>query len=285
MKEHVEVHCKQSTADGYRRYLDKRILPELGHMKVADVTRADIAAFHHSLHKMPYEANRCLEVISKMFNLAELWGYRPDGSNPCTHINKFQEDKRERYLLKEESKNLGGVLTVIKNDKDKNPVAAYCIELLLYTGCRLSEIQTLKWEYVDRENSCLRLPDSKTGARIVYVGKNVMDLLTELENHPDRPEGNPYVLWGAKEGSYIKDVQKPWRNIRKKAGLGCMRIHDLRHSFASFAVSEGATLPMIGKLLGHTQVQTTARYAHLMADPVREAAGKITQGIAAAMQA
>lgn len=285
MKEHVTPHCKPSTAAGYRRYLDKHILPTLGNMKVADVTRTDIAEFHHSLQEMPYEANRCLEVISKMFNLAELWGFRPDGSNPRKHLTKFQESKREKYLTNEEAKKLGGVLTGIKNDKDENPVAAYCIELLLYTGCRLGEIQTLKWEYIDRDDFCLRLPDSKTGARIVYVGQNVMDLLKEIETRTERPAGNPYVLWGAKEGSHIKDVQKPWRRFRKLAGLDGMRIHDLRHSFASHAVSQGMSLPMIGKLLGHTQVQTTARYAHLMADPVREAAGKVAQGIAAVITA
>ncbi len=284
MKEHVAAHCKQSTAAGYRRYLDKQILPALGGMKASDVTRKDISAFHQSLSKTPYEANRCLEIISKMFNLAELWGFRSDGSNPRRHIKKFQETQRERYLTKEESGRLGAVLTEIKNNPKKNPVVAYCIETLLYTGCRLGEIQKLKWEYVDRDNSCLRLPDSKTGARIVYIGQNVIDLLKEVETHPDRPLNNPYVFWGAVEGTYVKDPQKPWRDYRKKAGLGEMRIHDLRHSFASHAVSQGMSLAMIGKLLGHTQVQTTARYAHLMADPVREAAGKVAQGIAAGMQ-
>jgi integrase len=253
-------------------------------MRVSDVTRKDIAAFHHSLRTVPYEANRCLEVVSKMFNLAELWGFRPDGSNPRRHLTKFQETQRERYLTKEESQRLGAVLTEIKSNAKKNPVAAYCIETLLYTGCRLGEIQKLKWEYVDRDNLCLRLPDSKTGARIVYVGQNVIDILKEVETHPHRPLNNPYVFWGAVEGTYIKDPQKPWRDYRKKAGLGDMRIHDLRHSFASYAVSQGMSLAMIGKLLGHTQVQTTARYAHLMADPVREAAGKVAQGIAEAMQ-
>lgn len=284
MKDHVDAHCKQSTADGYRRYLDKHILPALGTMRVADVTRADIAEFHQSLQKTPYEGNRCLEIISKMFNLAELWGYRPDGSNPRKHLTKFEEHQRERYLTKEESKRLGGVLTEAKNNKKENPVAAYCIETLLYTGCRLGEIQTLKWEYIDHDNTCLRLPDSKTGARVVYVGQNVLDILKEVEEHPDRPLDNPYVFWGAVDGTYIKDLQKPWRRFRKAAGLNGMRIHDLRHSFASHAVSQGMSLAMIGKLLGHTQVQTTARYAHLMADPVREAAGKVAQGIAAAIQ-
>ena len=256
-----------------------------GDMKVSELTRKDVADLHHSLHKTPYEANRCLSVISKMFNLAELWCLRPDSSNPCRHLKKFQENRRERYLTKEESKRLGAVLMEIKNNKDENTMAAYCIELLLYTGCRLGEIQRLKWAYVDRDNSCLRLPDTKTGARAVYVGQTVLTLLTEIENHPCRPVKNPYVLCGLKEDACIHNIQKPWRRFRKMAGLDDVRIHDLRHSFASHAVSHGMSLAMIGKLLGHTQVQTTARYAHLMADPVREAAGQVSRGIAAAMSA
>jgi integrase len=283
LDEHVDVHCKKRTADGYRYYLKRHILPEFGNAKVSDVTRKDLAAFHHTLRKTPYEANRCLEILSKMFNLAELWGLRPDGTNPRRHLKKFQEYSRERYLTKEEAKSLGKLLTEVKKDEDENLSAAYCIELLLYTGCRLGEIQTLKWAYVDRDNSCLRLPDSKTGARVVYVGGHVIQLLNEIEKHDRRPKDNPYVIWGEIEGAHIKNLKRPWQRWRKKAGLEDMRIHDLRHSFASYAVSEGMSLPMLGKLLGHTQVQTTARYAHLMADPMREAAAKVSQHIAAAM--
>lgn len=285
MKEHAAVHCKAGTAEGYGFYLRRTILPALGDLKVADVTRKDISAFHSALSGTPYNANRSLEIISKMFNLAELWGLRPDGTNPRRHIRKYEEKKRERYLKKEESKRLGEALTAAKNNKAENPIGAYCIEVLLYTGCRCGEIQTLKWEYIDWKNSCLRLPNTKTGARVVYVGQNVLDILREVENHPDRPRDNPYVFWGGRENDFIRDLQKPWSRYRDAANLSDMRIHDLRHSFASYAISQGMTLAMVGKLLGHTQVQTTARYAHLMDDPVREAAGKVAQGIASAMSA
>src|SRR5690606_24214422 len=118
--------------------------------------------------------------------------------------------QRERYLTKEEAKRLGATLADIKKNDEENLSAAYCVELLLYTGCRLGEIQKLKWNYVDRDNACLRLPDTKTGARLVYVGQNVMDLLTEIETHPRRPKENPYVIWGQRENAPLNNIQKPW---------------------------------------------------------------------------
>ncbi len=276
MEEHVEQHCKLSTTKSYRRYLDKRILPHLGNIKVSEVQRSDIANFHHSLRSTPYEANRCLEVISKMFNLAELWGLRDDNSNPRRHIKKFPMKARERYLSKEEVKRLGEVIEETKLYPDENLSAVYCIQLLLLTGCRLGEIQTLKWEYIDHEKQVLNLPDSKTGAKPVYVGKTVMSVLNELYKHPARPKDNPYVIWGQNDGQHLNNIQKPWRRFRERANLQDVRIHDLRHSFASFAVSDGMSLAMIGKLLGHSQVQTTARYAHLMSDAMTEAASGVT---------
>ncbi len=142
-------------------------------------------------------------------------------------------------------------------------------------GCRLNEIMTLKWSEVDFENGCLWLSDSKTGARVVHLGPPALDLLANLERQPN----NPWVICGKIPGTYRKEIQKFWQRIRKSAGIEDVRIHDLRHSFASNAVAQGMSLPMIGKLLGHTQVQTTARYAHLAADPVKAAANKISGNI------
>jgi len=276
MEEHVAVHCKKSTLDGYRRYLDKHILPALGALRVKETTRNDIANLHHSLRKTPYEANRCLEVLSKMFNLAEMWGLRPDGTNPRKHIKKYKTTGRERYLTKQEALTLGSKLDEIKRFPDENLSAVYCIQLLLLTGCRLGEILTLKWDYIDRDMGVLKLPDSKTGAKLVYVGHPVFNLFDEIWNHPARPRDNPYVIWGQKPGCHLNNIQRPWRRFRKQANLDDLRIHDLRHSFASFAVSQGMSLPTIGKLLGHTQVQTTARYAHLMSEPLIAAATDVT---------
>ena len=241
-------------------------------MLVTQVTRADIANFHHDLRHIPYQANRCLEIISKMFNLAELWGLRPDGSNPRRLIQKYPEVKRERFLSLDEIKRLGSVLRDIETEGREMPSAILAIRLLLYTGCRLNEIMTLKWEYVDLEAAILHLPDSKTGAKKVYLGKPAVKLLEEAP----LIVGNPWVIPGALPGARLTDLQPFWQRVRAKAGLEGVRIHDLRHTFASTAVAAGHSLPIIGRLLGHTQVQRTARYAHLAASPAMTAADSIT---------
>jgi integrase len=322
-KEHIAVRLKPGTAREYRRNLCRFILPAIGRLKVADVTKADIARLHHELRHIPYQANRNLEVISKMFNLAELWGLRPDGSNPRRHIKKYPEKKRERYLSPAELAALGEALSRAEQESVEDPYAIAAIRLLIFTGCRLNEIMTLTWGYVDFKSRCLRLPDSKTGARVVHLGAPALEVLSTL----DRKSDNPWIICGKKPGARRTDLQPPWQRFRKRAtvrlwaraqgsaaadlvhrlerelgreptydeclaaakkqdldlptGLADVRIHDLRHSFASGAVALGESLPMIGKLLGHTQVQTTARYAHLAADPVKAAAERVSSNIAA----
>jgi integrase len=274
--EHISIRLKSSTAKEYRRNLRRFILPALGRLTVADVTRADIARFHHDLRHIPYQANRNLEVVSKMFNLAELWGLRPDGSNPRRHIKKYPEEKRERYLSPAELSRLGEVLRQAEREGIESSSAIAAIRLLIFTGCRLNEIMSLKWNYVDFDGRALLLPDSKTGAKVVHVGPPALEVLASIDHLPD----NPWVIAGKNPGARLTDLQPPWRRIRKRAGIENVRIHDLRHSFASNAVALGQSLPMIGKLLGHSQVQTTARYAHLAADPVKAAADKVSSNIA-----
>jgi len=274
-QEHISVRLKPGTATEYRRNLRRFILPALGRLKVADVTRAEVAKFHHDLRHIPYQANRNLEVISKMFSMAEMWGMRPDGSNPRLHIKKYPEEKRERYLSQKELSDLGSVLNEAEEMGVDDIYAISAIRLLIFTGCRLNEIMSLKWTEVDFANSCLRLSDSKTGARVVHLGPPALDLLKNLTRQPK----NPWVICGKIPGTNRKEIQKFWQRIRKRAGIEDVRIHDLRHSFASNAVAQGMSLPMIGKLLGHTQVQTTARYAHLAADPVKAAATSISSDI------
>ena len=156
-------------------------------MKVADVTKADIARLHYELRHIPYQANRNLEVVSKMFNLAELWGLRPDGSNPRRHIKKYPEEKRERYLGPAELAALGEALSLAEQDGVEDPYAIAAIRLLIFTGCRLNEIMTLKWGYVDFEARCLRLPDSKTGARVIHLGAPALEVLSGLGASPTIP--------------------------------------------------------------------------------------------------
>lgn len=278
-EQHISVRLKAMTAQEYRRALKKIILPKLGQLAIKNVTRADIARFHHDLRSRPYQANRCLAIISKMFNVAELWGLRPDGTNPTRLIPKYPERPRARFLGVEEIKHLGNVLREMEAERLVMPSAALAVRLLLYTGCRLSEIMTLKWEYVDLEGAALHLPDSKTGAKTVHLGRAAVEL---LEKAP-AIVGNPWVITGTLTGSRLNELQHSWRRIRARTGLHDVRIHDLRHTFASTAVAAGQSLPMIGKLLGHTQVQTTARYAHLAASPVKGAADAISDVLAQVM--
>jgi len=279
MKEHVALRCKLTTQAEYKRSVELFIDPKIGSRKVSDIERKDIAELHHDLQHVPYQANRTLGVLSKMFNLAEVWGLRPDGSNPCRHVKKYAEQKRERFLDAAEIAELGGVLHEVEQDGSETKSAINAIRLLMLTGCRLSEIMTLKWGHVDLKARELRLPDSKTGAKIVPFGKTAGAVLKRIEKLDD----NDYVVTGKKPGSHLNDLQHPWRRIRAKAKLTGVRIHDLRHSYASGALALGEGLPMIGKLLGHTQIQTTARYAHLARDPVNTAGSRVSDMIGAAM--
>ena len=270
LEEYVPVHCKPSTREEYSRSVRLFVDPVIGELRVPEVQRKDIAALHHGLRDKPYQANRTLGVLSKMFSLAEVWGWRPDGSNPCRHVKRYKEHKRERFLSPEETERLGQVL---RDVEEEMPSAVAAFRLLLLTGCRMSEIRDLRWEYV--KDGCIELPDAKTGGRVVPLGPEARAVLSSIP----RDEDNPWVIAGRLPGSHLTDLQRPWRRIRKQAGLEGVRIHDLRHSFASRALALGESLTMIGKLLGHTQVQTTARYAHLARDSIQTAAARITGSI------
>jgi integrase len=279
LKEHVAVRCKPSTQGEYKRSVELFINPRFGTRKATDIERKDIAELHQAFSHIPYQANRTLGVLSKMYNLAEVWGLRPDGTNPCRHVKKYPEQKRERFLSPEEFAALGAALREVEADGSETQSAVDAIRLLMLTGCRLGEIMTLQWAHVDLKARELRLPDSKTGAKVVHFGEAAADVLDRIERFGD----NPFVITGKREGGHLTDLQHPWRRIRSKAGLDNLRLHDLRHSFASGALVLGEGLPMIGKLLGHTQVQTTARYAHLASDPVKAAASRVSDAIGAVM--
>ena len=229
LKEYVSTHCKTSTAEEYRRSVKLFIDPRIGRYRVPDIQRSDIAALHYDMRDTPYQANRTLGVLSKMFNLAELWDLRPDGSNPCRHVKRFREEKRERFLSDIEYQRLGAALKDIEVDGTETASAIAAVRLLMLTGCRLSEIQKLRWEHVDLGASELRLPDTKMGAKVLYLGDPAITVLERI----DRRNGNPWVIAGRKPGSHLTDLQHPWRRIRARAGLDDVRIHDLRHSCAS----------------------------------------------------
>ena len=224
-------------------------------------------------------ANKCLALLSKMFNMAERWGWRSEGTNPCRHIDKYKSQPHERFLSENELARLAEALAAAEKDETETPFVVAAIRLLIFTGARMGEILSLEWAQVDFDNTMLFLPETKTGKKVVYLSAPA---LKALANVP-RIDGNPFVICGARDRAHLVNLHKPWARIRKSAGLEDVRIHDLRHSFASTAAAGGLSLPIIGKLLGHTQAATTERYAHLAADPLRAANEAIGQRIAAAM--
>jgi len=278
LRDHVNARLKPSTARNYVTFINDIVKPAWGARRIGDVTRPDVSALHHSMRGRPCQANRVLSVLSKFFNLTEIWGLRPDGSNPCRHIQKYPEKRRERFLSQEELARLGAVLSEAESVPEgtegfETPYIVAAFRLLILTGCRLSEIQFLKWDYITRTH--IELPDSKTGARKIPLPPSARDVLAKLPRQP----GNPYVICGAVPGQPMHNLEKPWRRIRAKAKLEEVRIHDLRHTYASNAVMAGLSLPMVGKILGHTQMQTTMRYAHFADDPVQSAADQVASGL------
>lgn len=275
LSDHAEVKKKPRSIKEDRRLLEKVILPFFGPRKLAEITRADISKLHHGLRQTPYQANRALALLSKLFNLSEKWGLRADGTNPCRHVEKYREEKKERYLTPEELSRLGVALTGVEAGRKELPQAVAAIRLLILTGARLSEILTLKWDYVDLERREMTLPDSKTGKKTIQLGEPAVELLSGIP----RFVGSPYVIPGQKTGQHLIGLPHIWMRIREKAGLPGVRIHDLRHSFASSAAQAGMSLPFIGALLGHRELATTNRYVHLMSDPLKVAANTVSTKI------
>ena len=259
LRAHVQVNCRPSTWAGYRRIVTHYIVPELGECPIAAVDRAQVAALHYRHRDKPYQANRAVEVLAKMFRLGEAWGLTPPRKNPCRSVRRFKQRRRERFLTPEEYRRLGRVLDAAQADGSAWPGGIAAVRLLLLTGCRRNEIVTLRWDDVDRTARELRLRDSKTGARSVPLTPAVQAVLDSIVRVP----GNPWVIVGRKPGARLVGIDSIWMRLRVRAELEDVRIHDLRHSYASRALALGEGLPMIGKLLGHTQVTTTARYAHL----------------------
>ncbi|PIB25878.1 integrase [Amylibacter kogurei] len=267
--DHVQLHLKPTTQTDYINMLRKKIYPALGSIKVFEITFNDVAAFHLKLRDTPYQANRCVMLMSKMFNLAEDWGYRPMNTNPTKRLKKYPEAEKKRYLDEVEQEKLGETMAQMLTDGKISRYVFAAFYLLLLTGCRLSEIQKLKWDYVTRTH--LELPDSKTGRRRIPLPREARQLLASLEQRDD----NPYVIIGDHATGYYNDLQKPWRKIRSRAGLEDVRLHDLRHTYASVAVMNGIDPFMLKEILGHKNLSTTLRYAHLSDDAVQKAAGQI----------
>ena len=277
MAEHVEVRCKPRTAAAVRAALRAHILPALGRIPLASLERSQVTALHRGFHETPAAANAALRVLSSMFEAAGDWGLLPEGTNPCRAIVKYPVRRRERFLTEAEFMRLGKTLDEIEAGGGASACAVAAIRLLMLTGCRKSEVLGLRWEDVALGESELRLVDSKTGARVVSLPPAAAGLLAALPRLP----GNPWVFPGRKAGARLSGLDHVWRKVRERAGFSDVRVHDLRHSYASRALALGEGLSVIAKLLGHSHIQTTARYAHLARDTVREAAERIARSIAA----
>jgi integrase len=293
---------KIGTANGYESALRLHILPVLGSKRLNDIQSTDIESLHAGMSDRQPQANRTLDVLSAVWTWAAKQKHVDAAGNPTKDVEKYRESARERYLTHAELLRLSEALTAAETTglpysvDESNPKAKHApkpenrlrkfdrhsiaaIRLLMLTGARLREILDAKWEHVDLERGMIFLADSKTGRKPIYLSAAAAAILSALP----RVDSNPYVIPGEKAGQPRADLKRPWDAICEAAGIGGVRLHDLRHSFASVGAGASLGLPIIGKLLGHSQPSTTQRYAHLDADPMRRAVETIGSTIAAAM--
>lgn len=301
LREEAEAKLKPGTVVNYRICVRKHAVPEIGSIKLNRISTADISRIHSKVgHTRPMTANRVVECISSIFRYAATCNLVPVGHNPTKGIRAFRESRRERFLNSDELARLGSAIreaeTVgIPYDVDEtkptskhapkpenrriniDAYTAAAFRLLILTGARLREILHLKWEYVDFQRGLLLLPDSKTGRKAIVLNAPALAVLHSLDRKGE------YVIFSEQEDKPRADLNRPWRTISNRAQLPGVRIHDLRHTHASVGAGAGLSLPIIGKLLGHTQSSTTQRYAHLDSDPLQNASNKIAHSIARQM--
>ncbi len=290
--EHVSK-LKPGTVQSYTMIINNHLQPKMGKLRVKDVSYSDVAKLHHGMKDTPYLANRAFAVLSKFFSWCELHGHRERGDNPCHGITKYKEHKRQDFMGAAEIAILGDTLDRMEQtwlDRQKTrdkrtselvdtitPQAAAAIRLLLLTGARVGEILSLEWGNIDMEHGTARLPDSKTGFKVLQLTAPALAVLEGL------PQINKWVFPATSASGHMVNIKDAWGDVLKQAGLAGWRIHDLRHCFASMMVNSGASLPIVGKILGHTNVSTTQRYAHLEQNPARKAAEEAAAKIAKAM--
>ena len=293
LRDHVNVKRKGSTAKDYKAALDLHILPELGKLKLKEVSRTNISRLHAKVSKdAPTTANRVLAIFSSMWTWAAKHDMCAFGANPTSRFERNKEVKRERFLSDAEIEALGATLELAQGEglpwrmpsgkrskhiaKPENqrtkldPRVCDIVWLLLLTGMRVGEVLNLRWPEVDAQRGLLLLPDSKTGRKPVILSQAALDLLKRQTK-----EAGTDLVFPSSTGEARHDIKKAWASIIRHAGLEGLRVHDLRHTHASVAAGAGYSLPVIGRLLGHTQAATTQRYAHLAHDPVREAANTV----------
>jgi integrase len=274
---------KPSSIAFYKIAIEKHLKPAVGRLQAKKMGYSEAARFHASMKDKPYMANRCIAVLSVFLNWCELHGYRDKHTNPCKEIKLYKEIKRQEFMGAAELGILGDTLDRMektwherKEAKTRRsseiegvdaitPHAAAALRLLLFTGARRGEILSLKWSYLDLGLGIARLPDSKTGFKVVQLPAPAVVILEGL------PRISEFVFPAASATGHMVSIRQAWMNVLKQARLTGWRIHDLRHALASMMINSGASLPIVGKILGHTQASTTQRYAHLEDNPARKA--------------
>ena len=249
-----------------RGYLKKQLLPRFAGRQVADISREDVVKWFASLRAVPVAADRSMPVLSVIMRESERMGFREEGSNPCLGIRRYRRKGRERFLSDAEIRALGACLRTREEDR---PLAVAAIRLLLLTGCRCSEVLTLRWP--DLREGALFLRDSKTGPRTVWLSRAALAVLEGIERT------SPWVFPGRKAGRPLSGgwLATAWHDVRAEAGLGDVRLHDLRHAYASFALKGGESVLAIGRLLGHRSAETTLKYTHHADAMAAEAAATV----------
>ena len=280
LHEHSDRKNRATTTANYRGMADRWILPKLRNRKVADISFSDVEDRHAAITKEggPYAANRVVALLSKMFSLAIKWGYRSD--NPAKGIERNQEVKRHRYLAGDEIKSLVAALNAHEDRQ-----AANIVRVLLLTGARRGEVLNAKWDQFDLEAGVWIKPGATTKQKTehrVPISAPVRQLLSEIlaeETSKAKAASKELPVWvfpGRTKGGPREGIKRPWTEIIETAGLkSAVRVHDLRHTYASILASSGLSLPIIGQLLGHTQASTTHRYSHLFDDPLRAATDRV----------
>lgn len=276
LAEYVRPKLKPRTISDYERIVEQRIKPRLGALAVAAVSKADVISFHASMANTPRRANYVIATFRALMTYAEDVGLRPPHSNPGKKIRMFRQGKRERFLSEDEIGKAADAITKAETDGKVGPHAAAGLRLALFTGARSGEITAAKWSHVDWPRKLIRLPDSKTNeARTIHLSEAALEVLKGL------PRVGSYIIAGRYKDEPHQNLSRAWIIARAYGGLQDVRLHDLRHSFASLAAGRGVSLYVIGKLLGHRVPATTQRYAHL----ARDVASSVNDELGAVMKA
>jgi integrase len=274
MAEFVIPKLKPRTRGDYRQLLARHILPLLGNLTVAEIDRRHIEQRHVAMAGTPRRANYAVAVIKAMLSFAVRRGLR--SNNPAVGITPYRENRRERFLTEVEIGVAAEGIAAAEKSGEIGPFAAAGLRLALFTGARSGEITSIQWSHIDWERRLIRLPDSKTNEpKTIHLNDAAIEVLKGI------PRVGPYVVAGGRRNQPYTHLTRAWGIARKHAGLDGVRLHDLRHSYASLALGRGVPLAVIGKLLGHKNPTTTQRYAHLARDAVQA----VNDELGAAMQA